>query len=401
MLFPVLRRSLTPWLCLCAFVLGACTASPQTGENSHARPVTPEVDPTTRALWRNLHSIKGEGFLFGHQDSLAYGVQWHGEEGESDVRRTVGDYPALYGWDLGHLENGADKNLDGVPFEDMKRWMREIYARGGVVTVSWHMTHPGTGADSWDTDAGVGSLLPGAEHHDQLRSALDRFAGFVRSLTVTHPDGRRAPMPLIFRPWHEHNGDWFWWGRGATTEAEYRALWQFTHRYLVEEQGLSNLLFAFSPDRSRLDMSQFDSAYLYGYPGDDTIDILGLDNYWDLGHPANDASRAESEREFVASLDKLARLAHRRGKLAAMTEGGQDTLPDEDFFTTRLLDAWRANDWTRRIVYMQLWRNANREREDREHFYVPYPAHPTAEDFRAFHRHPATLFEEDLPPLYR
>ncbi len=388
-----------------AALLVACTApasDPEKAEPSanSAAPINPHIDPAARALWQNLHALKGKGFMFGHQDSLAYGVQWRDDSGRSDVQLTTGDYPALYGWDVGHLELNDARNLDGVGFAQMRDWMRAGYQRGGVVSISWHMTHPGTGNDSWETEVGAAPLLPGGEYHEDLVRALDQFADFARSLTVTLPDGSSGPMPLIFRPWHEHNGDWFWWGRGATSEADYRELWRFTVDYLTEEQKLTQLLFAFSPDRSRMDMNDFEASFLYGYPGDNYVDILGIDNYWDLGHSANTATPKQNMEQFIASLSGVAKLAASKGKLAAMTEGGQDTLFEPEFFTERLLKGWLANKWTRQIVYMQVWRNANRERENRDHFYAPYPEHPSAEDFIQFYQHPATLFESDLPEMY-
>lgn len=387
-------------LCLLLFVVGCQPPHTET-ESPLAEPVNPEGTAATRALLNNLHELKGEGFLFGHQDTLAYGVEWQSQPDESDIKRVTGDYPALYGWDIGHLERGDDSNLDSVNFQSMRQWMRDAFERGGVVTISWHMTHPGTGAGSWNTDAGAASLLPGGEDHAALKASLDRFVAFARSLEVTLPSGERGLMPLIFRPWHEHNGDWFWWGKGATSEQDYIALWQFTADYLTQTRGLDNLLFAFSPDRSRLDMSDFESAYLYGYPGDEYVDIMGIDNYWDLGHPSNEVSKARNLEQFVVSLTALAKLAAAHDKLPAMTEGGQDTLFESDFFTGRLLEGVLANEWTRQIAYVQLWRNANREREQKDHFYVPYPGHPAEADFIEFYQHPATLFEDDLPAMYR
>ncbi len=365
-----------------------------------AEPINSELNSAARALWQNLHGLKGQGFLFGHQDSLAYGVQWRDGSARSDVKLTAGDYPALYGWDLGHLELNDARNLDGVPFASMRDWMRAAYRRGGVVSISWHMTHPGTGASSWETETGAAPLLPGGKYHEDLVRALDQFAAFARSLEVTLPDGSTGPMPVIFRPWHEHNGDWFWWGKGPTSEEEYRQLWRFTVDYLTEEKKLNQLLFAFSPDRSRMDMDDFESSFLYGYPGDDYVDILGIDNYWDLGHSANTSTPEQNLGQFIESLSGVAKLAAGKGKLAAMTEGGQDTLFESDFFTERLLEGWLANEWTRQIAYMQVWRNANREQEERDHFYVPYPEHPAADNFVEFYQHPATLFESDLPAMY-
>lgn len=386
---------------LAGSVLGLLACStPEEPDEATTGPIDTNASERTRALLHNLDQVRERGFLFGHQDSLAYGVQWWDEPGRSDVHSVAGDYPALYGWELGHIERGADANLDDVNFASMQNWIREGHNRGGIISLSWHTTHPATGEDSWTTDVGAKALLPGGEHHHGLIQSLDRVAEFIEALTATDAQGESYPIPLIFRPWHEHNGDWFWWGQGATSEEDFIELWRFTVEYLRDEKALNHLLYAFSPDRSRIDMGRFREDFLYAYPGDDYVDILGIDNYWDLGHASNDATPKEDARHFADSLTALAQLADDKGKLAAMTEGGQDTLFEEDFWTGRILPGLMANEWTRQIAYIQVWRNANREKEQRDHFYAPYPGHPSADDFLEFHRHPATLFESDLPDMY-
>src|SRR5215831_19143494 len=102
--------------------------------------------------------------MFGHQDDLAYGVGWKYEEGRSDIKDVTGDYPAVYGFELGHLELDAVTNLDSVPFAKIKNYIREAYARGGVLTLSWHLNNPRTGKTAWDPAAGtVKSILPGGD----------------------------------------------------------------------------------------------------------------------------------------------------------------------------------------------------------------------------------------------
>jgi mannan endo-1,4-beta-mannosidase len=89
--------------------------------------------------------------VFGHQDALAYGVGWTGISGNSDVKAVAGDYPGLYGWDFGHLEMQKEANLDNVSFRDMKKYIREGFERGGIITISWHLRNPLTGGSAWDT----------------------------------------------------------------------------------------------------------------------------------------------------------------------------------------------------------------------------------------------------------
>lgn len=402
-----------PWrrratLLFCLTLLGACSEQPQESSvpDYGALPAPqgladPSASEAASALHRNLWALTGEALLFGHQDSLAYGVHWFADELRSDVHDTTGAFPAIYGWELGDLALGHEENLDGVNFAQMQAWIRAGFEQGSVITLSWHMTNPVTGDGAWVGRATVNDIIPGGEHHGRLKAYLDTFADFVRELTFTDDAGQQQLIPIIFRPWHEHNGDWFWWGKGHTSETDYIALWRFTVDYLRDEQGLNNLLYAYSPDRSRIDLAHFERDYLYAYPGDDYVDILGLDNYWDLGHPSNNTPAEQQMAAFVQSLDALGRIAAQRQKLTALTEAGQDTLTDAHFFTERFLPGFLATDNTRRLVYALVWRNANREKEDRDHFYAPYPGHPAEADFVEFHQHPFTRFNDGLSALYQ
>src|SRR4029079_16429425 len=96
----------------------------------------------TLNLYRNLKKLARKGFMFGHQDDLAYGVNWRYQEGRSDVKEAAGDYPAVYGWELGNIENSGDNNIDGVPFKKMRQFILEGYSRGAVITISWHANNP-------------------------------------------------------------------------------------------------------------------------------------------------------------------------------------------------------------------------------------------------------------------
>lgn len=321
-----------------------------------------------------LHQIAGKKILFGQQDALAYGVGWRNElhPWRSDVEDVCGQAPAVFGWDLGRL--GTPANLDGVPFHRMQEWMRTVHQRGGMNTVSWHMDNPVTGGDSWDVRGRpVAAILPGGPAHDWLLRKLDLFAEFCAGINN---------LPLVFRPFHEHTGAWFWWGEGHRSDAEYIDLWRFTHDYLRENLGLRNLIWAYSPDRFR------DQAhYLACYPGDRYVDVLGLDEYHHL-------SAWWKQTEFIRRLRDIVTLAEERGKIAALTETGLEMIPRADWWTRRLLEPILADPVARRIAWMLVWRNDN----PRHHF-GPYPGHRTADDFRRFSRHPAVGFLGDMQQL--
>jgi hypothetical protein len=231
----------------------------------------------TAALYKNLKSLSASRkIMFGHQDGLAYGVTWNTwNKKKSDVKDVCGKYPAVFGWDLGKLGQG-DKNLDGVDFQHMRNWIKAVYQMGGVNTVSWHVDNFLTGGSSWEVGAKtVAAILPGGERHEAYKERLDVLADFFKSLKAGFLI--KKEIPIVFRPYHEHTGAWFWWGQPHCSPDENKALWQFTVKYLRDVKGVHNLLWCYSTDVVR------DKAhYLECYPGDEYVDILGMDNYRDV-----------------------------------------------------------------------------------------------------------------------
>ncbi|MBQ2194408.1 MAG: beta-mannosidase, partial [Bacteroidales bacterium] len=234
------------------------------------------VDVIAKANGKEWAAKPGK-ILYGHQDDLVYGHNWVVTDLEndplerSDVRDVAEKYPAIVGFDLGGIELGNACNLDGVPFDLMRRAALKHVERGGTVTFSWHPRNPFTGGDAWDISSSevVRSVLPGGAKHDEFMVWLQRAGDFLASL-----DG----APAIFRPWHENIGSWFWWGGRLCTADEYVALFRMTHDYLVKERGLTNLQWCYSPNGP---ISVAD--YLSRYPGDDYVDYLGTDIYEYIG----------------------------------------------------------------------------------------------------------------------
>jgi len=345
----------------------------------------------TVALFSNLKSFAVDKFLFGHQETTAYGVGWKndGSGNRSDVKDVCGDFPAVYGWDIGDI--GQATNLDGVHFFEIKSLIKSTFKRGGINTISFHQDNPVTGNHAWDTTPAVSQILPGGSSHTKYLQRLDLLAEFMKDLKGD--DG--SLIPVIFRPYHEHNGDWFWWGKGPCSEPDFIALWRYSVNYLKDEKNLHNLLYAFSPDRSRIKDPANTTEYLYGYPGDDYVDIIGLDNYFDLGSHWNQAPAHEQAEALIKSLEAIVQLANERNKISALTETGLDKLTYAKWWTDRLLAGIDANEVTRRIAYALVWRNA-----DTGHFHAPYPGQASAADFIKFYNDPITVFEADLPDMY-
>jgi mannan endo-1,4-beta-mannosidase len=391
---------------LLCVLLVACTP-PQTASRQEPASVSVSTGaglsdlnatPETRALYAHLQNIKQKHTLFGQQDALAYGFAWDGiaeaPEPRSDVKDVTGEHPAVVGWDLGGLELGKENNLDGVNFLKMRNGIQQIYKRGGINTISWHMRNPVSGGDHADKTPAVKEILPGGSKHELFKARLDALALFNEKIKVGD-----TYIPIIFRPWHEHNGEWFWWGKGNASEDDYIALWRFTIDYLRNQKHIHNFIIASSPDRSRIDLNHFERDYLYAYPGDAYVDIMGLDNYWDLGHPANKAGAAEQLVNFSQSLAGVVAIANSHKKLAALTECGSEAIPNPHFWTQILLKGMTADEQTRQMVYVMLWRNATNGGHNGHNFYTPYPGHPSATDFIQFKQNDFVLFGDELVKL--
>ena len=356
------------------------TACPSEQEK---RPVSADPAATTETvnMLAGLKAATEKGIMFGHQDDLSYGIGWIYPDGESDVRRITGDWPAVYGMDLGDIEHRAPVNLDSVPFVHMKTFVSEIWSRGGVITFSWHVDNPLTDGNSWDvsSDRVVASVLPGGQSHEKFKGWLDNLAEFLGSLK----DENGIAIPVIFRPWHEHTGSWFWWGQNLCTDEEFVSLWRFTFDYLCGEKNLHNLLFAYS---SSGDISNMDQ-YLARYPGDGYVDLMGFD-YYQMPQAGNQMFVIEVDR--VMGIVTAAAAEH--DKLAALTEAGYEGIPDSTWWTGTLWPAVKNH----KISYLLVWRNAHNKPG---HFYAPWPGHLSEKDFIDFHNLPETLFQNEVTEM--
>lgn len=337
-------------------------------------PCDPMAETGVHELHERLVILRDKGLMIGHQDDLMYGHDWAYEDGRSDIMESCGHYPAVMGWDLGGIEVGDSCNLDGVPFGSMRAAVAHADAMGCVVTMSWHMRNPVTGASSWDLSAGniIPALLPGGESHELYRCWMGRCADFLKSLK----DKDGESIPVIFRPYHENTGGAFWWGCLSATEEDYVSLWHWTVGFM-HEAGVHNLLWAYSTD-----IFKDAEEYMLRYPGDEWVDIMG----WDAYHRPQDW-------DFVPGMRRMARtvadLAREHGKLAALTETGLESVYMDDWWTGILHPSVRGFG----LSWVLLWRNAH----DRDnHFFAPFRGHSSEEDFRAFVAQDDILVLDDI-----
>lgn len=340
----------------------------------------------TKALYKNLFALRNRGIMMGHQDALAYGInenktQWTESQNRSDIKTMTGEHPAVVGHDLGHLELNKEKNLDDVPFDDIKKTIQTVYSFGGINTISWHPNNPlDLSKTTWDkVDNTIPRILNNKKDLKSYKTILKKLATFFKGLKGAN--GER--IPVIFRPYHEHTGSWFWWGSSHCTPDEYKEFWRMTVDYMIKKKKVHNLIYAYSTDNFRNE-----EHYLERYPGDAYVDLLGFDTYH-RNAPLSDSSFMANAKRMVGTIKKL---GIEKNKLFAITETGLEKVTEPEWWTKILYPIIEEST----LSYVLVWRNGRPD-----HFYAPFKGHESEADFIRFYNKPATLFEKDVKNLYK
>lgn len=340
----------------------------------------------TKSLLAFLMNISGDYMLFGHQNDTTERVVPNAK-GDSDTYNSVGAYPAVFG-----VSMTSDT-------ERLTRLIQDLHKKGGIVTLEDHMPNFTTGNSFYDVTPCVAHILPGGEDHAKFLQRLDQTALAAKGAV----DSEGAPIPIIYRPFHENSGSWFWWGASSATKEEFTELWHFTIHYLRDTCGVHQFLYAYSPNGHFAS----EEEYLDRYPGDDYVDILGFDVYDDK--PTYDSDwmkKTVKDAEIVVSLGAA------KSKVAAITEVGMrwnaedglkldgNTVPD---WFTLLHNHLIASEKAKYVAYMMTWRNDNPGMGNPPaHFWVPYRNHPEygdhemLSDFIRFYERENVIFADQI-----
>ncbi len=362
-------------------------------EDARSYMVNPNATAETVALFYNLKKSAENGFVVGQQD--AFNLFFQDNRGEADMKKTTGSNPGLLGSDFMFITSDRNTGASNNWWYNQELMIidhvKQAYDQGMINTFSWHLHEPYDGRDfytanmtSFQRENAFRSILPGGANHDYFKEKLDKVASVVKSMVGS--DGKL--IPIIFRPFHEFDGHWFWWGQDYCTAEEFTQAWRFVVEYLRDEKQVNNMLFAFSPDNSY----STQAGYLSRYPGDAYVDVLGMDNYGDLNNQgSNGATRANDK------LMMLSDLAIEKVKISAFTETGYFVEPGQNspinnFYTDLLYPALTDNDI--QISYMMFWSNYT------DTYVVPTPGQSDAANFVEFANKPKSILANGLPDLY-
>lgn len=347
----------------------------------------------TVALFYNLKTLSKDRFIVGQQDPFQ--KFYKGNAGNSDIKKTTGYDPGIAGGDFLFITSDENDETEGNFFYEEEKAIvkaaEEAYNKGMVNTFSWHFLEPFEG-EFFYTDQmteeqnqnALTSILPGGENHEYYKKKLQKVAKVTKGMIGN--DGKR--VPIIFRPFHEFDGDWFWWGKPYSTPEQYIELWQFTITYLRDDMGVNNMLFAFSPDACFVSKEE----YLSRYPGDDYVDVLGYDNYFDFENKGEAGVNQANRR-----LQIISELAKEKVKIAALTETGYSVVagqssPIARIYNTNFYNAMTQNNVE--IAFMMFWSNSE------NNYYTPPSGMPNASDFIEFTRKDDVILLNDLPSMY-
>ena len=293
------------WIAVCAVIFfSACN-------RESVRTVNPDASPEARKLLDFLYEIQGKYILSGQHNFISTGSKY------SDlIKERTGRYPIVWGSDFSFCYEGDEpirflhcgplnlsdpgnitshealQSLDVdfiglTPHEARQNLVNSVidkYHDGFIITLMWHACPPGFGdccdgdkiwamedrptQSQWDELTTEGTVLNNA-----WKAQADTVAVYLKQLGD-------AGVPVLWRPYHEMNGVWFWWGNHRG-ENGFKKLWIMMYDYYVNHHRLNNLIWVWDANAPR--SVPGDEAYPYEefWPGLEYVDVLAADVYRD------------------------------------------------------------------------------------------------------------------------
>lgn len=309
--------------------------------------VNPKASKEAKNVFAFLHEQSGKKTLSGVQSSHC-----HKNDFVDFIYDNVGKHPALAGYDFLFLQySPTPPGWSWVQDYNDISAAKEQWAANGLVNYMWHWNVPDS-KEAWDKGLNEGdysgynfycdktsfdikeAVKEGTWQHDFIMKDIEEVAGYLQLLEDEN-------IPVIWRPLHEAagnynlygpNGAWFWWGRGGAEPC--KALWRLLYDQLVNKYGLDNLIWVWTVDVTKGAEDQF----MDWYPGDEYVDILGVDIY--------EKNVDAKSRQYQALVDIA-----KGGKLVTISECGN--IPDP----AKCMEA--GNKWSWFMVWCTTDSNGN------------------------------------------
>jgi len=330
----------------CAALMMAWAAASTAAAFAADTPITPGASPEVQSLLTYFSDIYGKKIISGQQDG-----RWrtNGMSRELNyIANTTGKLPALLALDLSpYTDKSPRRDTNHVLARQAIEWFNE---RHGIVMFCWHWQTPMNGNAIYTKDTTFDlsrAVTDGTPEHEAIVRDLDMIADELVVL-------RDAHVPVLWRPLHEANGRWFWWG--AHGPEPFKKLWRMMFENFTTKHHLNNLIWVFSPG-AETDLADW-------YPGDAYVDIIGQDHY------PMDGNHGSAKDVF----DELTKLT-RGKKLVALGENGP--IPDPELLVREKAGWLFFTTWSGSILFDKT----------------------TPEQLRAYYNNPYVLNLGDLPDL--
>ncbi len=228
------------WRFFLASVVCICATCAITAQTPDAQPVNPDATPAARALLHDLDTISGHATIAG-QHNYPNTVSNYSDR----VYDLTGEYPGIFGQDFGF--SGGDDKDSALGRPSMIEEAIRQYRNGAVIALTWHAVRPTEDEPVTFHDSVQGHLTdwewrqlltPGTDLNMRWRRQVDRIAGYLKEL-------QDAGVPVLFRPYHEMNGNWFWWGGRPGPDGSAALYRQIYDRY-VHVHHLNNLVWVWN-----------------------------------------------------------------------------------------------------------------------------------------------------------
>ncbi|HEY5562102.1 MAG TPA: glycosyl hydrolase [Clostridiaceae bacterium] len=357
----------------------------------------------TASLYAYLQGVgKSDKVIFGHQNDTSHKAGT-GVVNTSDTKDMTGSNSGVVAIDALSL-TGAELTLPaGEP--DLVTASADICAaaasEGSIISLSAHMPNfagvvaKGKTNGKYDytgytpnVTSGdvVQRIMPGGDLNEAFTGYLDMVANFGNQL------GAKG-VPVLFRPFHENSGSWFWWGAAECDQAAFKDLWRYTVEYLRDVKQVHNFLYVYSPGGP----VETEASYLDRYPGDDYVDVMAFDMY--NNNPTTTDNFATTLANSMKVIDGV---AAKHNKITTVSETGMIVGSANGI----LVSGNQNLDWFQNVLdavsstnasYFLTWANFGKT----DGFFEPYMTDPThghemINNFISFYNDPKSVFADGI-----
>ena len=376
---------------------------------SEVRLVDNEATQATADLYAYLKALgKTDKVIYGHQNDTHHKALYK-QGTNSDTKDVTGSIAGIIGMDTlsftgDELELTDEEKKEGLTLPKKAAQIDAQAAKeGAIITLSSHMPnfeivknkelvdgkYDYSGYSPNKTSGNIVSrIMPGGDLNEVYTGYLDLIAEYADEL-------QKENVPVLFRPFHENNGSWFWWGGAFCDAQSYKNLFAYTVDYLRNTKNIHNFLYVYSPNGP----FENDKEYLSRYPGDEYIDILAFDMYHD--DPLAEASKDPWMESLKETINLVQGIADSKGKLSAVSETGiringggmpETGNPNKTWFKD-VSDIISKSD----MPYYMVWANFN----NTDNFFAPFMAndkkgHEMINEFIDYYNDKNTVFADRI-----